>query len=509
MKNCLFLLVTSLLAVTGHAQTFNLAVNNGYGSGNYRAGDTVHVWSKEIPADAVFAQWSGDIATLADIGEWHTTLITPARNLTLTANFRTLAHFTIQYEAIKAVNNRKNVYYYVPANYKGVIYFSHGTDGEAANWIDVIENRQMVKDAIADTFAVIITEAEEITLNTDLDGDGKLHWETFPLDSVANIDMANIKAITDTLINRGVMKRATPRFAVGMSNGGGFSGSLAETFKFKAAVSYCHPLSASLAPIATVPIQWCMAKYDQHEGVGPAGNAQALANHEVLLSRGIPTKHFVFDHSPLYPERFLRVTGISSATSTALFNGLKNFGALDAKNYLRFNADSLVSRLRVNPTGFAAYTALTATQRLGVNNQIDVAFADHQFFSDFNKKTLKFLNDARRGILTGAENRAGELALPRKFTLERNYPNPFWSGATSHSAGNPFTTIRLSLPQREHVTLKVFDINGREVATLIEGEMAAGDHVVTFAPRDLAAGLYFYSLTAGQATKIRKALLLK
>lgn len=91
------------------------------------------------------------------------------------------------------------------------------------------------------------------------------------------------------------MARATPRFAVGMSNGGGFSGSLAETFKFKAAVSYCHPLSASLTPIATTTIQWCMAKYDQHESVGSAGNVQALANYQTLLSRGIPTRHFLLD----------------------------------------------------------------------------------------------------------------------------------------------------------------------------------------------------------------------
>ena len=207
MKKYLILLVTSLLTFTGQAQTFNLTVNNGYGSGNYRAGDTVHVWSKEIPANSVFDKWTGNTGNLADLGEWHTTLVMPAGNTTLTANFRSVAPYTIKLEQIRGVNNLKDVYYYFPAQYKGVIYFSHGSGGDADNWIDVIENRQMVKDAIADTFAAVITEAEEITLNTDLDGDGKMRWSTFPLDSVANIDMANIKAITDTLIKRGVMKR--------------------------------------------------------------------------------------------------------------------------------------------------------------------------------------------------------------------------------------------------------------------------------------------------------------
>jgi hypothetical protein len=98
---------------------------------------------------------------------------------------------------------------------------------------------------------------------------------------------------------------------------------------------------------------------------------------------------------------------------------------------------------------------------------------------------------------------------PEQFVLHQNYPNPFWSGATSRSAGNPSTTIQFSLPQREHVTLKVFDVNGREVATLVEGEMAAGNHAVTFAPGETTTGLYFYKLTAGKFSQTRKAVVMR
>jgi len=59
------------------------------------------------------------------------------------------------------------------------------------------------------------------------------------------------------------------------------------------------------------------------------------------------------------------------------------------------------------------------------------------------------------------------------------------------------------------VTLKVFDANGREVANLVEGEMEAGDHIVTFAPAASPSGLYFYTITAGRFTQTRKAILLK
>jgi hypothetical protein len=59
------------------------------------------------------------------------------------------------------------------------------------------------------------------------------------------------------------------------------------------------------------------------------------------------------------------------------------------------------------------------------------------------------------------------------------------------------------------VTLKVFDVAGREVATLVEGEMAAGKHAVTFAPSHSASGLYFYKITAGKFSQTRKAVLMK
>jgi hypothetical protein len=89
--------------------------------------------------------------------------------------------------------------------------------------------------------------------------------------------------------------------------------------------------------------------------------------------------------------------------------------------------------------------------------------------------------------------------LPTEFSLLQNYPNPF----------NPSTTIHFSMPLREHVTLKVFDVNGREVATLVDGEMEAGKHAVPFAPRSVTSGVYFYQFTAGKFSQTRKAVLMK
>lgn len=77
-----------------------------------------------------------------------------------------------------------------------------------------------------------------------------------------------------------------------------------------------------------------------------------------------------------------------------------------------------------------------------------------------------------------------EKQVPERVDLAQNYPNPF----------NPTTTIRFSLPRREYVLLRVFDVLGREVATLVNVELNAGEHAAVFDARDLPAGVYFYEL---------------
>jgi len=88
---------------------------------------------------------------------------------------------------------------------------------------------------------------------------------------------------------------------------------------------------------------------------------------------------------------------------------------------------------------------------------------------------------------------------PIRFSLSQNYPNPF----------NPTTTIRFSLPHREHVTLKIFDVLGREVATLVNGELNAGEHSVVFDAKDLPSGMYFFRLTTPTFSQTKSMEVLK
>jgi phosphatidylserine/phosphatidylglycerophosphate/cardiolipin synthase-like enzyme len=112
--------------------------------------------------------------------------------------------------------------------------------------------------------------------------------------------------------------------------------------------------------------------------------------------------------------------------------------------------------------------------------------------SDFDVPTIVSVNE--------------DESIPTEFVLEQNYPNPF----------NPSTTINYSIPvetfrgmSATNVTLKIFDILGREVATLVNKEQSAGSYSVTFDASSLTSGMYFYKLQYGSSVQTKKMMLLK
>jgi hypothetical protein len=92
-----------------------------------------------------------------------------------------------------------------------------------------------------------------------------------------------------------------------------------------------------------------------------------------------------------------------------------------------------------------------------------------------------------------------ESQLPLTFVLEQNYPNPF----------NPSTTINYQLPIANMVNLKVYNLLGQEVATLVNERQPAGTYKVKFDASDLASGMYIYKIKSGDYNVSKKMLLLK
>ncbi len=90
-------------------------------------------------------------------------------------------------------------------------------------------------------------------------------------------------------------------------------------------------------------------------------------------------------------------------------------------------------------------------------------------------------------------------SLPSQYSLYQNYPNPF----------NPSTVIKYSIPSESYVTLKIFDMLGREVATLVNGKRFSGTYEVKFDAGNLASGIYLYQLKAGNFSATKKLILTK
>ena len=108
-----------------------------------------------------------------------------------------------------------------------------------------------------------------------------------------------------------------------------------------------------------------------------------------------------------------------------------------------------------------------------------------------------FLQQAAWETLTDIDDKY--VQLPSSFKLYQNYPNPF----------NAQTTISFTLPKQQSVTLKIYDLLGREVETLVNEERQAGRHQIAWEAEDHSSGVYFYKLKAGKFVESKKMMLLK
>jgi hypothetical protein len=92
------------------------------------------------------------------------------------------------------------------------------------------------------------------------------------------------------------------------------------------------------------------------------------------------------------------------------------------------------------------------------------------------------------------------IEIPNYYSLSQNYPNPF----------NPSTQIKFSVPKTSNVTMKVYDVLGKEVAVLVNNELKqAGFYTVEFNASNLASGIYFYRINAGDYSAVKKMVLVK
>ncbi|MBK6539621.1 MAG: T9SS type A sorting domain-containing protein [Ignavibacteria bacterium] len=122
-------------------------------------------------------------------------------------------------------------------------------------------------------------------------------------------------------------------------------------------------------------------------------------------------------------------------------------------------------------------------------------------FAFDGKKNIELSNSDYNSIegVTGKLTNESITNIPAEYALAQNYPNPF----------NPETKINYELPIANYVTLKVYDMTGKEIMTLVNENQNAGRYTATFNGSNLASGMYFYKITAGEFTFVRKMVLIK
>jgi hypothetical protein len=136
-------------------------------------------------------------------------------------------------------------------------------------------------------------------------------------------------------------------------------------------------------------------------------------------------------------------------------------------------------------------------------NSISLCAADFDGDNDYDLAVSNYGSEnisiiENLAIISDVDNYP-ETYLPENFSISQNYPNPF----------NPETKIRYSVPQSSNVILKVFDVLGSEIETLVNEEKGVGTYEVNWSAENLTSGIYFYRLQAGDFVETKKMVLMK
>jgi hypothetical protein len=233
-------------------------------------------------------------------------------------------------------------------------------------------------------------------------------------------------------------------------------------------------------------------------------NINALAGLEIVSQidgiEGFDTVKYI-DSSKvidIYKENHLGFKLLSgnlkSLTSFEYFDGYEN----DSSYYKWMTHDTLDTQYNSGTDGPVTITAQDL-QNINPGDSISVYYgmALGPSFAAVKSGLDSALGRYNGTLVTGIKE--NESFSPLSYKLNQNYPNPF----------NPTTTISFSIPVQEKVSLKVYNILGMEVSTLLNEVQTAGNYSIRFNAKNLSSGIYFYELRTGNFRDVRKMILLK
>ncbi len=287
--------------------------------------------------------------------------------------------------------------------------------------------------------------------------------------------------------------------------------------------------------------------------VGSSGRVYKTTNGGLLWDTlSVPTRSYSFNSLELINAQTVAVFGstgtnfittdagltwMTKNTSAATLQGSHWSYDAGTSTYALFTVGSngaiLKNTLSIVPVELAAFSATvtgndvnlkwtTATElnnngfeierKSGEGSWSKVAFVkgngtttkiNEYIYTDKGVKTGKYEYRLKQIDFDGSVNYSHaievEVGTPMTFELSQNYPNPF----------NPSTTISYRIPENSAVTLKIFDVTGTEVMTLVNQKQEAGSYTVNFDATNLASGMYIYKIEAGKYSAIKKIMLMK
>lgn len=371
MKNFRLLFLIFILSSFCYAQRTTLTVTNGSGDAQIRGRRIADVWADPNPSGMVFDRWTGDTNLIQNPFEYHTKVNNLSLNVNLTAVYKSAPVWTPTFETI----NGSLVGYRFPADSVGVIFHFHGAGGSATQLFNASEQRVFADEAVAENYAVVALSSVDRV---------NRQWNPNP-QIENNPDMQNVRAAVNLFIARGWISASTPIFANGISNGGGFAPRVSRALGLRATSIFIAAGPVNVMSQTLVPTIWNVMRNDSV--VGADGIAQATANYQNLLARGISARYNTLAASPVFPERFRRISGLTATDSRTIYNALKGNNFLDARDFL-INNPFTSNWENVIP---AQYNSSLDE----IDAQLKICYAEHTFYSDYDRRVLDFFNANR------------------------------------------------------------------------------------------------------------------
>lgn len=197
---------------------------------------------------------------------------------------------------------------------------------------------------------------------------------------------------------------------------------------------------------------------------------------------------------------YLQYTG--TLTDTTLMKAMSNLSALCLLRSEQYETaiskftDIIVANPGSDEAAYAEIDLLMAQYLAELNNAVLPKSSAAYSTADIGSKVLALVNKVSK---FGEDAATAKPPLPKEYFISQNFPNPF----------NPSTTIRFSLPKAGLVTLKIYDILGNEVASLLNEQMGEGYHTATFNAKNLASGVYVYRITCNDFISAKKMTVIK